>query len=187
MRDLAGRRRMGGERERSPTNRQQLSRLWQNRLERGIQGNALRVGRGAVESAYSQGTGLLDGGIDAAGNPGQQGGSKGRPFLRAGSYKFYAQDVGNDLAPDGAFGAAAGSAYLLDMQALLGDDGEAILEAEGHTFQYRADQVPAVMDGAQPDPAAARVGIEVRGTLALKVGQEEEAEAARRGICRFPS
>ena len=65
-------------------------------------------------------------------------------------------DVGLDLPPERVTGTAAGKADLIDVDAHLSDQLEAVAHGEGRPFEQGADQVrPAVADGqANPAPLA---------------------------------
>ena len=97
-----------------------------------------------------------------------------------------AVDVGLDLPPERVAGAAAGEADLGDLDAHLADQLQAVAHGVGRPFEHRSDQMLSAVADGQADPAAAGVGVEVRGALAGQVGQEEQPLGAGRGQARPP-
>src|SRR6185312_10534525 len=80
-----------------------------------IEGDALRIWRGMLDGVNGQFARLLHRAIDTTGNSSQERGPEGWTFLRAGGDQFDAQNVRDNLSPDGTFRAAASCAYLLDV------------------------------------------------------------------------
>src|SRR5437868_3249068 len=136
---------------------------------------------------YSCFTGLLHSRVDAGADAREQSSAESRSLLSIRSNQLHTKYIGDDLTPKGAFRTAPGSAYLFNWQALFTDDVEAVFEAEGDSFQDSTDEMASIMAGGEAEPAAACIGIEVRGAFALQVGQEEKAIAAWRYRLRFSS
>ena len=44
------------------------------------------------------------------------------------------------------------------------------------------DEVSSIVSRREPDPAAARVRVDIRGALAAEIGQEEQPFRSRRGL-----
>src|SRR2546425_7678030 len=95
--------------------------------------------------------------IDATCDTGKQGRAKGWTFGCIRRDQLYTQHICDDLPPQRTFRTAAGGTHLGELQSLLTNDGKAVLEAKGHTFQHGTHEMATVMTGGQPDPASARI------------------------------
>src|SRR5262249_45749992 len=121
------------------------------------------------------------GGEFARANQCQERGAVGRAFLRLERDDRLRQNIGEQLAPEGAARAASGEAHGTDRNAQLFDDLEAIFLAVGNPFDQRTDEIGARVTGGEADPSTARGGVQVRRALAHQVGQPVEALRAGRG------
>ena len=84
-------------------------------------------------------------------------------------------DIGLDLPPERVAGSAAGEPDLIDADAHLADQLQAVAHRERGSLEHGADQVRPAMPNGQANPTPLGVGIEVRGPFTGQVGQEEEA------------
>src|SRR5690242_4467077 len=126
-----------------------------------------------LNSLHGQFTGLLNRAVDTCSNSCQQGSAKGWSFLRIGCHQFDSQNVSDHLAPEGASGTPTCCPHLINLQTLFINDSKTISQAKGHALQNRANQVSAVVDCAQANPATTSIGVKVRSSFPLQVGQKE--------------
>src|SRR5581483_8840357 len=87
-------------------------------------------------------------------------------------------DVGLNLSPERAAGAAAAEADFFYGDAELVEEGEGVLQGEGNAFEDGADEVREGGGGVDADEGGAGIGVEVRGALAEEVRRPEETVGA---------
>ena len=97
-------------------------------------------------------------------------------------HQLFAVNIGLDLAPQYASRPAARGANLLHRNPEFLEDLEGIAQAEGHAFQDRTYQVPAVVGRGQPKPHPASLRVQMRRALAHQIGKKQQAVAAGRSL-----
>src|SRR5579884_533533 len=130
-----------------------------------VDGN-VRAGPGSALFADDGGADFGNAGVFAGTGHREERGSVSRAFLGSEGYGGAGENIGEHLKPEGAFRAAARDADGIDADAEGFDDIETVLLAVGDAFDQGPDQVCAAMAGGEPDPSAARCGIEVGSAFA---------------------
>ena len=92
--------------------------------------------------------------------------------------QVHAADVGDDLHPDAALGAAVGGEEALRAVAHVDEHVEMVAEAVADGLEQRAPQMAAAMRQRQADEGAACQRIVDRRLLAQEIGQADQPLAA---------
>ena len=72
---------------------------------------------------------------------------------------------------------------LRHRHAHLGEQGERVLQAEGHAFKDGADDVSPAVGGGQANQSGARVGVKMRRAFSHQVRGPQQAVGAGRDCC----
>ena len=91
-------------------------------------------------------------------------------------------DVGLDLAPKRRTRTTTAETYSLHRHSHLLKDGESVAQAEGDSFENRADDVSAGVRGGETYESGTSVGVEMRCALTHEIRSPEKAVASGRSF-----
>ncbi len=96
-------------------------------------------------------------------------------FCVPGKLDIQAKDVTYDLAPEGALRSPADDGDVLKVPVEIGENLEAVIEAERHTFEQGPGKVRPGMDHAEAEEVTSGLGIEIGTALTEQVRVENKS------------